>query len=108
MSPYVQPICTCALVSSAISAAFSPPHNPARSFGGRTAFVGSQGPIVAAAAANTTIALVSMRPPYQSTLWKRRLVTKAVPLGRVVPVRHVAPLFSNEEIGGEINIAPPP
>src|SRR6266850_2666552 len=49
----------CALVSSAISAAFSPPHVPARSLGGLTP-VGSHGPRTAAAAANTTAALVSM------------------------------------------------
>src|SRR5256885_7144035 len=41
---------TCALVSSAISAAFSPPHVPARSLGGLTP-VGSHGPIASVTAA---------------------------------------------------------
>src|SRR6267143_6109399 len=62
----------CALVSSAISAAFSPPHVPARSLGGLRP-VGSHGPRTAAAAANTTAALVSMETslpiyPPQTTL----------------------------------------
>src|SRR2546427_400245 len=64
----------CALVSSAISAALSPPHIPARSFGGFTP-VGSHGPITAAAATNAKAALVSMEPPYQSTLRKPAYVT---------------------------------
>src|SRR5690349_21489566 len=61
MSPYVQPMCTCALVSSAMSPALSPPHVPARSLGGRTGLPRSQGPISVAAAANTNAALVSIR-----------------------------------------------
>src|SRR6266540_194275 len=66
-------MCTCALVSSAISAAFSPPHVPARSLGGLSP-VGSQGPSTAVAATNAIVAL-SMGPPYQSTLRKPPFVT---------------------------------
>src|SRR6266702_3532791 len=64
----------CALVSSAISAAFSPPHMPARSFGGLSP-VGSHGPSSAATATNVTAALVTIGPPYQSTLGKPAFVT---------------------------------
>src|SRR5216110_3796445 len=67
-------MCTCALVSSAISAAFSPPHMPARSFGGLSP-VGSHGPMSVAATTKVKPALVSMDPPYQSTLRKPPLVT---------------------------------
>src|SRR6267378_7392587 len=63
-----------ALVSSAISTALSPPHVPARSFGGLRP-VGSHGPRTAAAAANAKAALVSTEPPYQSTLCKPPYVT---------------------------------
>src|SRR6266545_949656 len=66
-------MCTCALVSSAINAAFSPPQVPARSLGGLSP-VGSQGPSTAVAATNAIVAL-SMGPPYQSTLRKPPFVT---------------------------------
>src|SRR2546423_13673043 len=75
MLPYVQAMCTCALVSSAMSAAFSPPHVPAKFLGGRAGSVGLQGPSVAAAAANANAAFVSIKSPYQSTLGARLLVT---------------------------------
>src|SRR5437870_2220980 len=55
-------MCTCALVSSAISAAFSPPHMPARSLGGLSP-VESHGPNANVAAANANAAFVSMGPP---------------------------------------------
>src|SRR3989442_10568755 len=48
---------TCALVSSAISPAFSPPHVPARSLGGLTP-VGLHGPSANVAAANANAALL--------------------------------------------------
>src|SRR5213076_3127938 len=54
-------MCTCALVSSAISAAFSPPHMPARSFGGLSP-VGSHGPMSVAATTKVKPALVTMTP----------------------------------------------
>src|SRR6267378_7508439 len=66
-----------ALVSSAISTALSPPHVPARSFGGLRP-VGSHGPRTAAAAANAKAALVSMESPYQSTLRKPPYVTMTI------------------------------
>src|SRR6266513_4845801 len=46
-------MCTCALVSSAIRPAFSPPQMPLMSLGGRTGFVRSQGPMASVAAAST-------------------------------------------------------
>src|SRR6266446_9605671 len=52
----------CAPESSAISAAFSPPHVPARSLGGLSP-VGSQGPNASAAAAIANAALGSIAPP---------------------------------------------
>src|SRR5712664_1077817 len=52
-------MCTCALVSSAISPAFSPPHVPARSLGGLTP-VGLHGPSANVAAANANAALLSI------------------------------------------------
>src|SRR6266545_6692219 len=60
MLPYVQPMWTCALLSSAISAAFSPPQRPIIPLGGRSGLDGSQGPSTAAAAVKAKAALVSM------------------------------------------------
>src|SRR5213596_978341 len=51
---------TCALLSSAISAAFSPPHRPRMPFGGRSGLDGSHGPSTAAAAVKAKAALVSI------------------------------------------------
>src|SRR6266545_5998766 len=53
-------MCTCALVSSAISAAFSPPHRPTIPLGGRSGLDGSQGPSTTAAAVKAKAALVSI------------------------------------------------
>src|SRR6267142_4094167 len=75
MLPYVQPVWRFALVSCAMSAAFSPPHSPITPFGGRTGLDGSQGPSSAAAAVKAKAALVIIEPPYQSTLPKPPLVT---------------------------------
>src|SRR4029077_13044703 len=55
---------TCALVSSAMRPALSPPHVPARSLGGRTA-VGSHGPKSVVAAMSATTVRVIMDSPYQ-------------------------------------------
>src|SRR5256885_15956386 len=68
-------MCTWALVSSAMRAAFSPPHVPTTFLGGRAGSVGLHGPSVAAAAANANAAFVSIKSPYQSTLGARFLVT---------------------------------